>query len=114
MPFEKKNNRMFLRTSWKMPSKPRLLDAHSWTRSLIVRQESADNPDLLEKSSGQRLIYAISRLFMQMIPATAPRRGKRLDTHWGELGMLAAEYFSPLIFGEPTPASLREAWGLID
>jgi hypothetical protein len=49
-----------------------------------------------------------------MMPATAPRRGKRLDTHWGEFGMLAAEYFSPLLFGEPAPASLGEAWGHID
>ena len=50
-------------------------------------------PELLDKSPGQRLVYAISRLFIQMMPATPPRRGKRLDTRWGEFGMLAAEYF---------------------
>jgi hypothetical protein len=93
---------------------PELLDEHPWTRSLVVRQESADTPELLDKSPGKRLVYAISRLFTQLKPTTPPRRGKRLDTHWGEFGMLAAEYFSPLLFGEPTPASLREAWGHID
>jgi len=93
---------------------PQLLDTHPWTRSLIVRQASVDMPELLKKSLGQRLVLAISRLFIQMMPATPPRQGKRLDTRWGEFGMLAAEYFAPLLFGEPTPASLREAWGHID
>lgn len=93
---------------------PRLLDTHPWTRSLIVRQAIIDMPELLNKSPGQRLVATISRLFAQMMPATPPRHGKRLDTRWGEFGMLAAEYFAPLLFGEPTPASLRDAWGHID
>jgi hypothetical protein len=71
-------------------------------------------PELLDKSPGQRLVFAISRLFTQMMPTSPPRRGKRLDTRWGEFGILAAEYFAPLLYGEPTPASLREAWGHID
>ena len=113
MSFEK-NQLDVLRNILENALQPSLLDAHPWTRSLIVRQESVDTPELLDKSAGHRLIYAISRLFTQMMPTTAPRRGKRLDTHWGEFGMLAAEYFSPLLFGEPTPESLKEAWGHID
>jgi len=93
---------------------PRLLDTHPWTRSLIVRHATLEMPELLQKSPGERLVSAFSKLFIQMMPATTPRRGKRLDTRWGEFGILAAEYFAPLLFGEPTPASLREAWGHID
>ncbi len=37
-----------------------------------------------------------------------------MDTRWGEFGILAAQYFAPLLYGEPTPVSLREAWGHID
>ncbi len=109
-----KNQMDVLRNILENALQPGQLDSHPWARSLVVRQESADTPELLDKSPGQRLIYAVSRVFMQMMPKTPPRRGKRLDTHWGEFGMLAAEYFSPLLFGEPTPVSLREAWGHID
>ena len=93
---------------------PQFLDAHPWTRSLLVRQAILDMPELQNKSPGQRLVLAISKVFTQMIPSAAPRHGKRLDTRWGEFGLLAAEYFAPLLFGEPTPTSLREAWGHID
>jgi hypothetical protein len=93
---------------------PQLLDSHPWTRSLMVRQAGVDTPELLKKSPGQRLVFVIARLFGQMMPANPPRRGKRLDTHWGEFGILAAQYFAPLLYGEPVPASLREAWGHID
>ena len=48
------------------------------------------------------------------MPSTPPRRGKRLDTHWGEFGILAARYFAPLQFGTPVPNTLRDAWGRID
>ena len=93
---------------------PQVFDTHPWTRSLIVRQAIVEMPELQDKSPGQRLVLAISKVFTQMMPTSAPRHGKRLDTRWGEFGMLAAEYFAPLLFGEPTPASLREAWGHID
>lgn len=43
-----------------------------------------------------------------------PKRGKRLDTRWGEFGLLAAYYFAPLVFGTQKPTSLREAWQSID
>jgi hypothetical protein len=57
---------------------------------------------------------AIEKVFIQMMPRTAPRRGKRLDTRWGEFGILASQYFAPLRFGTPAPTSLREAWARID
>jgi hypothetical protein len=91
-----------------------LLNSHPWSKSLIVRQASVEMSELQDKSPGQRLVLAVSKVFTQMMPTTAPRRGKRLDTRWGQFGMLAAEYFAPLLFGEPKPASLREAWGHID
>ena len=110
----KKNNLETLRSILENSHKPDLLDSHPWSKSLIVWQASADMPELLEKSPGQRLVLAVSKLFTQMMPTSAPRRGKRLDTRWGEFGMLAAEYFAPLLFGEPIPTSKREAWGHID
>ena len=103
-----------LRTILENALHPNLLDSHPWTSSLIVRQAIVENPELQDKSPGQRLVLAISKVFTQMMPTTALRHGKRLDTRWGEFGILAAEYFAPLLFGEPTPASLREAWGHID
>jgi len=93
---------------------PHLLDSHPWTKSLFVLQACADMPGLSKVGPGQRLGLAIAKLFIQMMPASPPRRSKRLDTRWGEFGILAAQYFAPLIYGEPVPSSLREAWGHID
>lgn len=93
---------------------PQVLDAHPWGKSLIVLESVANLPDLQDKSTGQQLVTAIGKLFAEMMPGAAPRRGKRLDTRWAEFGILAAQYFAPLSFGSPTPASLREAWGRID
>ena len=103
-----------LRTILENNRQPWKLDAHPWTESLLVLQACTEMPGLLKKSPGQRLVVAIAILFTQMMPATTPRQGKRLDTRWGEFGILAAQYFAPLMFGEPAPASLREAWGCID
>ncbi|MCG2787409.1 MAG: DUF4012 domain-containing protein [Anaerolineae bacterium] len=88
---------------------PAQLDDHPWARSLLVVQ--ANNQG---KSPGQRLVAAVSRLFAESMPAVPPRQGKRLDTHWGEFGLLAAQYFAPILHGMPAPASLRDAWGRID
>jgi len=93
---------------------PQRLDSHPWTKSLIVLQATADTPELLKKSPGQRLVIALVKLFTEMMPSTPPRHGKRLDTRWGEFGILAAQYFVPILFGKPAPAALREAWGKID
>ncbi len=93
---------------------PELLDSHSWVESLNVLDAVANNPDLQDKSPGQKLVFAVEKLFCEMMPSVAPRHGKRLDTRWGEFGILAAQYFAPLRFGVPSPSSLRESWGRID
>jgi hypothetical protein len=93
---------------------PEQLDEHPWTKSLIVQAEIAADPALLQKSPGLQLAVAVSHLFKEAMPAAPPKRGKRLDTRWGEFGLLAAQYFAPFLFGAPSPASLREAWGKID
>lgn len=88
---------------------PQQLDAHPWTASPIVQEVDGESA-----GPGRRLVLAISQLFTQMMPSTPPKRGKRLDTRWGEFGLLAAQYFAPLQYGAPSPASLRDAWGRID
>ena len=93
---------------------PQELDSHPWTKNLVVLDAIANTPELQDKSCGQQLVIAIGILFAQMMPSTAPRHGKRLDTSWGEFGILAAQYFAPLQFGAPSPVSLRDAWGRID
>jgi len=93
---------------------PQGLDSHSWAKSLVVLDAIANDPELQQKSSGHQLVLAIGKLFAQMMPSTTPRHGKRLDTSWGEFGILAAQYFAPLLFGLPSPVSLRDAWGRID
>ncbi|MDD2921326.1 MAG: DUF4012 domain-containing protein [Anaerolineales bacterium] len=93
---------------------PEVLDSHPWTKSLVALEAATDNPELEGKTAGQQLVIAVAKFFTQMTPATPPRRGKRLDTNWGAFGLLAAQYFAPLIFGAPVPVSLRDAWGRID
>jgi hypothetical protein len=56
----------------------------------------------------------VNEVFRKMMPLQPPRKGKRLDTRWGVFGILAAQYFAPLLRGNPFPSSLREAWGSID
>ena len=90
------------------------LDSHPWTKSLLVLDAITNTPELQDKNSGLQLVIAIEKLFTQMMPSTPPKHGKRLDTRWGEFGILAAQYFSPLLFGSPSPESLRDAWGHID
>ncbi|MFO7585448.1 MAG: hypothetical protein R6W69_12015, partial [Anaerolineales bacterium] len=90
-------------------SQPELLDNHPWAQSLLAGQIQ-DGDD----SPGHRLVTAIARLFVESLPAVPPRQGKRLDTRWGESGLLAAQYFAPILHGAPVPASLRDAWGRID
>jgi hypothetical protein len=90
-------------------AQPGCLDSHPWARSLLAGQVQ-DGDD----SPGHRLVTAIARLFAESMPAIPPRQGKRLDTRWGESGLLAAQYFAPILHGAPVPASLRDAWGRID
>ncbi len=93
---------------------PEVLDSHPFTKSLIVSDAISMSRELKDKNPGQQLVNAIAKLFTQMMPSTPPKRAKRLDTNWGEFGILAAQYFAPLLFGRPAPESLRDAWGRID
>ena len=93
---------------------PERLDNHPWTQSLLVQDALERNPLLVNKSPGQQLLLVIGELFRGMIPATPPKKGKRLDTRWGRFGILAANYFAPLLYGRLYPVSLREAWRRID
>lgn len=103
-----------LKTILKHIAQPQKLNQHPWTKSLVVAQVGKAMPEVLKKTPGQQLVLAIADLFGEMMPGTAPRRGKRLDTRWGEFGILAARYFAPLLLGEPAPASLQEAWEKMD
>jgi len=93
---------------------PGMLDAHPWVLRPFVKDAVARSPKLQQASPGAQLVGALGDLFEKMIPAMPPRRGKRLDTHWGEFGLLAAQYFAPRRFGTPVPVSMRDAWGRMD
>ncbi|MFZ5919770.1 MAG: DUF4012 domain-containing protein [Chloroflexota bacterium] len=93
---------------------PENLDAHPWTQSRFVQDLLASRPELVRLSPGRRLAYAVESVFQQTMPSTPPRQGKRLDTRWGEFGILAAQYFAPIRFGTSNSSSLRDAWGRID
>jgi hypothetical protein len=93
---------------------PEVLDDHLWGQSLFVREALGNNPKLAQLNPGQRMLVAISDLFWEMQPANPPRKGKRLDSRWGEFGLLGALYFMPIERGLPFPTSLLDAWGRID
>ena len=93
---------------------PDRLNAHPWVNSLTVRETVAQDASLTGKSPGAQLVLTLGKLFRQMLPATPPQDGKRLDTRWGRFGILAANYFAPLLFGRMYPRTLREAWRRID
>ena len=93
---------------------PGQLDDHPWTQSLFVREALTGEPGLQEASPGGQLVGALGKLFQELQPATPPRRGLRLDSRWGEFGLLAALYFAPFNHGTAFPSSQLEAWGRID
>lgn len=94
---------------------PEMLDEHPWACSILTRDVVEATPALQKAGPGMRLIEAVSRVFADSLPALPPKKGgKRLDSHWGEFGIMAAMYFAPMRFGSPRPSSLREAWGRID
>ena len=88
---------------------PQALDSHPWGANKLAEDETST-----KGYSGQGLASGITRLFQEMKPSMPPRKGKRLDTRWGEFGLLAAYYFAPAVFGAKRPSSLREAWRSID
>ena len=93
---------------------PKILDEHPWTKSRVVKNEVANDPSLMTKSPGQQLVATLLKLFRQSMPTTKPKHGKRLDTAWGQFGILAAQYFAPFVYGTIPPSSLRDAGGRID
>lgn len=93
---------------------PDNLDNHPWVNSLMVDEAINNNPGFSELSPGRRLIKTICNLFPKMMPDVPPKRGIRLDNHWGEFGIVAAQYFAPLLFNYPQPLTLKEAWQEID
>jgi hypothetical protein len=95
-------------------SKPENLIHHPWLKSRMVADSRRRNLELGKNPPGVQLIQTISDLFCKMIPNLPPKHGVRLDNRWGEFGILAAQYFAPLLFNYPFPASLREAWQGID
>ena len=103
-----------LKTILKNIRTPQLLDDHPWTHALIVRQSQVSGPQPLGASPGQQLVAAMAELFSSMQPPAPPRRGKRLDSRWGEFGLLAALYFTPFNHGTPYPSTFMEAWERID
>jgi hypothetical protein len=109
----KKSDVETLRTVLEQIQNPEVLDLHPWVSRSFV-QDAIASLGLQHAKPGRQLIGAIELIFSKMMPATPPRRGKRLDTRWGEFGILAARYFASLRFGVPAPGSLREAWGRID
>lgn len=94
--------------------RPSELDSHPWVKSAIVEEACRKIPGLASKSPGSQLALTLTSLFQRMMPSSPPRRGKRLDSRWGEFGILAARYFAPLLFDLPYPKTLREAWNQID
>jgi hypothetical protein len=93
---------------------PERLDEHPWVSRCFVTDVVERKSSLQNESPGRQLVAALAELFPRTMPSVPPRRGKRLDTHWGEFGLLAALYFAPLRLGLPAPNSLRDAWGRID
>ena len=93
---------------------PEMLDSHPWVSRFFVKEAVARRSELGRQSPGAQLVGALTDFFARTVPSAPPRRGKRLDTRWGEFGLLAAQYFAPLQFGVSVPNSLRDAWGRID
>jgi len=93
---------------------PDRLNDHPWTKSLVVCQRLADDPALQKRKPGYQLLGALSALFRETMPSVPPKRGKRLDTKWGQFGILTALYFAPFEFNTMPPSSLADAWGRID
>jgi hypothetical protein len=93
---------------------PEKLNDHPWVKSVVVQHEVENDPSLTQKNPGQQLVFSLVKLFRQLMPKTMPKHGKRLDTNWGQFGILAAQYFAPIVYGTVFPRSLRDAGGRID
>ena len=111
---ESRANMELLRNILENLYQPEKIDRHPWIKSRMVAEACNQQPGLITQSPGRQLIQAICNQFIKMMPNNPPRRSLRLDSQWGEFGILAAQYFAPYLFDLPYPASLREAWQGID
>ncbi len=93
---------------------PEKLDDHPWVKKRVVKDFASKNEAVAAQSAGNQLIFALGELFKELQPPISPRHGKRLDTAWGRFGILAANYFAPLLYGRVHPRTLRDAWWRID
>jgi hypothetical protein len=95
-------------------AKPENLDNHPWINKRFVFEAEKQRRTARDLPPGKKLVEAVVWIFEKLQPAMPPRRGLRLDTRWGEFGLLAALYFAPYKFGTPNPVTFREAWQGID
>ena len=93
---------------------PQKVESHFWINKHFVQESLIAHPSRRQLGNGEIILYAIADLFSEMVPATPPIQGKRLDTRWGRFGILAAYYFTPFFNNIPYPPSLRDAWRKID
>jgi len=93
---------------------PQSLDEHPWANRAFVRSVVKTTAGMNVLSPGWQLSLALLQVFRKSMPSHPPRTGKRLDTHWGVFGLMAARYFFPFIQNQPPPENLPAAWGNID
>lgn len=93
---------------------PERLDNHPWVMAAFIKEYLAKHPEAKTFAPGRQLASALASLFIEWMPSSPPRQGKRLDTRWGEYGLLAAQYVEPFLSGTSTPRSLKESWASID
>ncbi len=93
---------------------PEMLHNHPWAMSAFTKEYLIAHPEARELKPGRQLASAMAGLFLEWMPSSPPRQGKRLDNRWGEYGLLAAQYVVPFLSGTASPRSLKDAWGYID
>lgn len=93
---------------------PERNDRHPWVKSRVVQSYIENHPSLTTRNPGYVLLLALVSLYRQLLPSTPPKIGKRLDSTWGQYGILASLYFAPFVYGVVYPGSLRDAAGRID
>lgn len=93
---------------------PERLDNHPWVMAAFVKEYLSKQPEAKAFAPGRQLASALANLFIEWMPSSPPRQGKRLDTRWGEYGLLAAQYIEPFLSGTSNPRSLKESWSSID
>ena len=93
---------------------PERLDNHPWVMAAFVKEHLSKQPEAKTLTPGRQLASALANLFVEWMPSSPPRQGKRLDNRWGEYGLLAAQYVEPFLSGTSNPRSLKESWSSID